>query len=199
MTTIRRLMTIIGVSAALTAFPLPSGASTASTCAHGKPTAASYNWDFHREANNLFEEIRGDAEQARDYAARLQSYEDEPELDLQAHGDQLTYLKNEVNDMGRKLCRLETIRRGVAPWQQKTIDRIALHLQLMADNTQDAIVFVNSHQSDLFNQTYWRYADNIYSQANDLTRSVGNAVDYAKVLGEYHQLRGELGVGRNAS
>jgi hypothetical protein len=101
--------------------------------------------------------------------------------------------------MGKKLCRLETIRRVVAPWQQETIERIASQLPLMADNTAAAIEYVNAHQQDLVNPTYQRYADNLYSEATDLTQSAGNAVEYAKVLGEYHRLRNEVGVATKAS
>jgi hypothetical protein len=51
--------------------------------------------------------------------------------------------------MGAKLCRLETIRMAVAPWQQAEIDRIATRGGLMADNTEDAIHFLNAHQNGL--------------------------------------------------
>jgi hypothetical protein len=196
MTSIKRLMTIVGVSAALTVLPLTAGAITAKRCTGGKPTAASYTWNFHQEANNLFDDVQADALQVRNHAGRLQSFTDDPNVGWQAHSDELNQLKIEVNDMGRKLCRLETIRRVVAPWQQKTIDRIASTLPLMADNTEDAIVFVSNHQQDLVNPTYMRYADNLYTDANNLTHSVNEAVEYAKVLGVYDQLRGELGAGQ---
>ena len=196
---IKRLITILGLSAALTAFPLTLGATTAKECACEKPTAASYTWDFHREANTLFEDVQTDAQQIEDHAAELQSFSDEPELSWHDHAIQLNQLKGEVNDMGQKLCRLETIRRVVAPWQQKTIDRIASNVPLMADNTEDAILYLNAHQHDLTNPTYWRYADNLYSEGSNLTQSGGEAVQYAKVLGEYHELRGEIGIGQNRS
>ena len=63
-----------------------------------------------------------------------------PNVTWDAHADELEYLKSEINDIGAKLCRLQTIRRVVAPWQQNVIDQIATDTQLMADNAQDAIV-----------------------------------------------------------
>ena len=199
MTRTKRLMTMLGVSAALTVFPLTLGAVTTQQCSCGKPTAASYTWDFHQEANALFDDVQTDAQQVQDHAAQLQSFSRDSVLSWQADANQLSQVRNEVNDMGKKLCRLESIRRVVAPWQQKTIDRIASTVPLMADNTEDAILFVNAHQTDLINPTYERYADNLYSEGSKLTQSVGNAVEYAKVLGEYHELRGEIGIGQKPS
>jgi hypothetical protein len=196
---IKRFMTILAVSAALATFPISLGAVTAKDCACGKPTASSYTWDFHREANRLFEGAQTDAQQIKDHAERLQTFSDDPEVDWQAHVNQLDQLRSEVNDMGKKLCRLETIRRVVAPWQKKTIDRIAANVPLMADNTQDAILYVNTHQDFLLNPTYWRYADNLYSEGSSLNQSVREAVEYAKVLGEYHELRSEIGIGHSPS
>jgi hypothetical protein len=199
MTRIKRLMMILGVLVGLTAFPLTLGAVTARECAYGKPTAASYTWDLHSEANALFEDVQTDAQQVTNHAAQLQSFSDDSNMGWQAHADQLNQVRSEVNDMGKKLSRLETIRRVVSPWQQKTIDRIASTVPLMADNTEDAIVYLRAHENDLINPTYRRYADNLYSEGNNLTQSVGDAVEYAKVLGEYHQLRGEIGIGQQPS
>jgi hypothetical protein len=199
MMSIKRLITILGLSVALTGLPLTLEAATSNECACGKPTAASYTWDFHREADTLFQGIQFDAQQVSNHAANLQSFADDPNISWQAHATELTQLKSEVNNMGKKICRLETIRRVVAPWQQETIDRIASTLPLMADNTEGAIAYVNAHQHDLLNPTYWRYADNLYSEGTELTQLAGNAVDYAKVLGEYHKLRNEVGVTTKAS
>ncbi|HUO24034.1 MAG TPA: hypothetical protein VMU61_00105 [Candidatus Aquilonibacter sp.] len=192
MTAIKRLM-IVGVSAALTAFPLSLGAITANRCKCGKPTAASYTWNFHREANTLFDGIQTDAQHATNHAAKLQSFAYDSNITWQLDANQLTQIKSEVDDMGKKLCRLEIIRRVVSPWQQKTIDRIADNLQFMADNTQDAILYVNGHQQDLMNPTYRMYANNLYSEGSNLSQSVGDAVEYAKVRHEYRELRDEVG------
>ena len=54
----------------------------------------------------------------------LQSFARDPHMTWDAHADELEYLKSEINDIGAKLCRLQTIRRVVAPWQQNEIDQI---------------------------------------------------------------------------
>jgi len=96
--------------------------------------------------------------------------------------------------MGRKLCRLESIRRVVAPWQQAEIDRIAPTLRLMADNTEDAITFGNGHPGELWLGRYRTYTDSLYDEAQTLSHSVGTAVSYANTSKDYQDLQRELGV-----
>lgn len=184
MTAMKRLLTSVALSVLLTGSPMALGAATVKECTCGKPTATSYTWNFYREANILFARVQADTQQIVDHAELLQSNSDDPTLGWQENIGQLRSLKTEIDDIAQKLCRLETIRRVVAPWQQKTIDQIASNVPLMVDNAQDAIVFVNGHREDLMNPTYWRYADNLYSEASNLSRFIGDAVQDAKVLGE---------------
>jgi hypothetical protein len=181
------------VATAMSIFAVPSRAATAHECASGQPIAASDTRNFHQEANYIFQEIQSDSRQAVDHATQLQSFEGE-DVSWQAHAEQLSELKAEINDMGEKLCRLETIRTTVAPWQQKTIDQIGTNVRLMADNEQDAIAFVNSNQSNLWVPRYQTYLNNLVNESDALARSVGNAVEYSHVLHEYRGLRNGLGV-----
>jgi len=199
MTSIKRLITIIGISGALTGFPLTLEAITSNEYAPSKTMAASSTWDVRQAADALFQDIQSDAQQARNHAATLQSFQYSPDITWKLHGSQLNQLKTEVNDMVEKVCRLEKIRPVLAPWQQETTDRIASKLPLMAVDVTDAIYYVNTHQHELMNLTYWRYADNLCSEAADVTQSAGNAVKYANVLGEYDKLRAVLGVATKAS
>lgn len=62
---------VMAVSAA------PASAAAAKECMHecvaGKPTAASYTWDFKGEANTIFKDIQADAQQALSHADRLRA------------------------------------------------------------------------------------------------------------------------------
>jgi hypothetical protein len=159
----------------------------------GEPTAASYTWDFKGEANTIFKDIQSDARDAVDHAGILQSYALDSQLSWDAHAEELEYLKSDINDIGAKLCRLQTIRRVVAPWQQNVIDRIATDTRLMADNAQDAILFGNTHRSTLWLAAYQKNVNNLEEEATALTQSVGNAVEYAGVSKEYRELRQDVG------
>ena len=159
-----------------------------------KPTAASYTWDFKSEANTIFKDVQSDARQALDHAGELQSFTRDNNLSWKTHADQLEYLKSDIDDIGAKLCRLETIRRVVAPWQQHVIDRIGTSVRLMADNAQAAILFVNTNQNELRIPAYRDYLNNLYNEATTLTSSVGNAVEFASASKEYRNLGHKLGV-----
>jgi hypothetical protein len=186
------------ISAAIAVSAAPLVAATISQCVAGEPTAASYTWDFKSEVNTIFKDVQADAQQALYHADKLQSFARDPELDWQTHAGQLEDLKYEVNDMGAKLCRLEAIRRVVAPWQQAEIDRILTSVRLMADNTQDAIAFGDSKPKELWLAPYQKYVTNLYSEADGLTHTMRNAVEFAYVSKQYQELRHELGA-RTAS
>ncbi len=172
------------ISAAIAVFVVPAAAAThesAHECVAGKPTAASYTRDFKGEANAIFRDVQVDAQQALSHADRLRSFTEDPNLGWETHASQLEGLKDDINDIGAKLCRLETIRRVLAPWQQREIDQMATTVRLMADNAQDAIQFVSAKQDELWLGTYQKYLNNIDDEAESLTRSVTNAVEFAGV------------------
>ena len=122
------------ISAAFAVYAVPASAARApQQCVAGEPTAASYTWDFKGEANTIFKDIQSDAQDAVDHAGILQSYALDSQLSWDAHAEELEYLKSDINEIGAKLCRLQTIRRVVAPWQQNVIDQIATDTRLMAE------------------------------------------------------------------
>lgn len=192
-----RLRTVLVSTCALTAtvvFVAPGMGASAHECVPGSPTAASYTWDFEVEANSTFQDLETLARQTRDDADQFQTYSRDEAVSWEVQSDQLNILKQEVNDMGARLCRLETIRRVLEPWQQAEVDRIAQQVQLMADNTQDAIVYLAGHEHDLWVPTYQKYANNLYKEAASLTQSLRDAVTYASVSKEYQDLGHKLRV-----
>ncbi|MGP8244668.1 MAG: hypothetical protein ACLQVN_09135 [Bryobacteraceae bacterium] len=175
-------------------FAVPGTAAVLKKCACQAVTPASYTWNFPAEANRIFQAIQTDAQQVLNQADKLQASAEDQELDWQTQGDRVNTIRTEVNDMGAKVCRLGVIRRVVKPWQQKEIDRIKADVLLMADNTQYAITFGNSHQNTLWLMAYRDYANNLYADSKDLTRSVDKAVAYANISKEYRNLGHSLGV-----
>jgi hypothetical protein len=182
------------ISAALALCAVPASAAVAShQCVTAEPTAASYTWDFKGEANTIFKDIQSEAQDALYHADMLQSFARDPHMTWDTHADELEYLKSDINDIGAQLCRLQTIRRVVAPWQQNEIDQIATDTQLMADNAEDAIVFGNTHRNELWLAAYQKNVNNLEDEATALTHSVGNAVQFAGVSKEYRELRHDVG------
>jgi hypothetical protein len=179
------------ISAGVAAFVPPATAAGVQECVAGTPTPASYTWDFKGETNGIFRKIQSDARQAYDHAEQLQTLA-RVDFDWYTQEGELAAIKDDVNDIESKICRLETIRRVDAPWQKAEIGRIAETARLMVDNTQDAILFGNDHQEMLWLATYKKYADNLYTEAGNLAHSVDNAVAYPRVSKEYRKLQHDL-------
>ena len=133
--------------------------------------------------------MQPDAWQARRHADRLDSFAGKAAPGWQEHAEQIDDVIGDINAMGTQLCRLQTIRNEVSPWQQQAIDQVALDLRLMANNAQNASHFVNTKQDELWVGTYQAYLNNLDHEAAILTRSLGHAVEYPKVSKEYRELR----------
>ena len=166
----------------------------AKSCEGGPPTAQSYTWNFSREASALLDGVASDAVQARDHAAKLESMMVDANVGWAAHAFELSQIRAEVNDMGSKLCRLETIRRVSAPWEQQAIRRAAPLIARMVANAEAAIQFMNGHQEDLFQPGYRALGTNLYNESDNLARSVREFENYAKVHHEDMQLERTLGL-----
>lgn len=177
------------------AFLPASAAAAARECIVQQPTPASYTWNFQQETNNIFKDVQFDAQQALYNTGRLQRTAWGPDsVSWTTDAVHLNRIGSAVNDMSGKLCRLETIRRAAAPWQQRAIDRIAFDVKLLADNTQDAIAFGSAHRETLWVPAFQKDLDNMYTEAHDLTQSVGYAVQYTKVDRQDRVLRKDLNV-----
>jgi len=180
------------VLAAMTLLPVLSFAADSHSCASEEPTAQSYTWNFSREAAGILKDLRADAVHAEAHAATLQSMASANQVSWEAHASELSRIKYEINDMGAKLCRLETIRRVVSPWEQQAIDRSVPEIRLLADNATDALNYLNQHQGEFWEPTYVKYTDNLYNESHQLNQSVRNFEEYAKARSKELKLQKSL-------
>lgn len=186
---IRGLLLAPCAAAFMTLMCLPASAMVTHECVAGMPTAQSYTRNFKNEANGIIRDIRDTARQALTDANELQSFADHTDLSWQVQGLKRDAVKDDVNTLESRMCRLEAIRRAVAPWQRAEIDRIATTARLMADNTEAAINFGNAHWDDLVSAKYRKYANNLYDEAQNLARSTDQAFAYTYVSKEYRNLQ----------
>lgn len=168
--------------------------SPAPACVAGKVTAASYTWNFRNEANRSFQAIQDDLARAAYDADRFQQAAQNENIDWTVEGDPLNALRGEVNDIGQRLCRLETIKRALAPWQKTAVDRIQGTAILLADTTQSAITFGNAHPLQLWVPSFRNESYTLISQIHALQNTVADAVAYPRVDREYLGLRKTMGV-----
>jgi hypothetical protein len=180
-----KLLHTVGLAtliAGMVALP-PASQAAPQTCPAGKVTPASYTWNFQAEASRLLNRIQADARRAQYRADKLANSSLNGAVPWQVNATQLTGLKHEVNDMGRRLCRLEQIRRVAAPWQQKAIDDAASSVRLMADNVQDAINFLEKYQDNFWEPAYRHNVSNVFHESAQLSQSVKNLEQAANASG----------------
>lgn len=129
------------------------------------------------ETGNIFKDIQLEAGQARYHAERLKSIVERADaVSWVSDVNQLDQIRVAVNDMSQDVSRLEAIRQTAQPAEQKTIDRIATDVKLLADNTQDAFAFGEAHRETLWVPAYQTYVNNLYAESRNLAQSVRSAV-----------------------
>ena len=181
---------------ALAALLLVPGISMAkpATCVAEKPTPASYSWNFSTEARQLIQDLRADAADIHDHADKLKALADSDEVSWHTHGEELAAISNKIDEMGQKLCRLETIRRVVSPWERAAIDSAMPNLVLIRDDADNAIHFLNVHEGQMWMPTYRVPIDNLASLSGRMSNSLKEYVEYAHVHREDIQLHKDLGM-----
>ncbi len=125
------------------------------------------------QASHLVQQIRADATEAEQAADRLGVLvRDGSMIDFRAHALYLETVRDEVNDIGQRLCQLEKMRPAEARWEWKAIQQTGSALPLLADNVADAVTFLNQHQDALWEADYSHYVNNLYVQSKQLARSL---------------------------
>lgn len=179
------------LAGAMAAMPGLSLAAPAAQCA-GAPAAASAA-SVH-EVSALLDDVQLDAQTVALEADDLQSLLKGVNVSWESHATDLNRMRRRINDMGVKLCRLESLRGAAAPWQQKAIDATASRLRLMADNDVDAISFLNHNREELWMPQYAKYINNLSTESNEIAHSVRECQEYAKVHSQDLNLGKTLGI-----
>ena len=167
--------------AAIAVTPVMSMGAEHRPCTPGQPTEESYTWNFPKEASGILKDVRTDVSKVENQADRLRGFSMNTGIGWQSHASELSSIKAEINDLGAKLCRLEIIRTAVLPWQQQEIDRTAVLARGLANNTEQAIKYLNNNREHLWSPTYRLYADNLYNESGRLSQSIGNMEKLAKL------------------
>ncbi len=160
--------------------PAASLPAAKQACSAGKPTAQSYKWNFQSEAVQLLDRVRTDVLDAKKHAAILQTKTEDPSMDWRFDADELTTIRDDINDMGHAMCRLKAIRRVTSPQEKRVIDRTLPLAQSLAANADAAIVHLNRNQMDYWQPLYRTYATNMYTDAQKISGAIGHFEKHVK-------------------
>jgi hypothetical protein len=109
-------------------------------------------------------------------ASDLASLSRTDESARESHADQWISLKAFINDMGRKLFELESLRGSATPPEREAIDRAAPLLKQIAENADAAIKFFNDNPATLWRPDYQKYVDSVADESAKLSNTVGRFI-----------------------
>ncbi len=124
-------------------------------------------------------------------ATLLQSYT-RSNLDWRTHAKQINRIKNQINATSKTVAALNGARSQAAPWQVAAIDRILPYLREMAEDTTNAIEYLNKNQSRLNDKDYKEYLEANSEMSHELAALIAQFVDYGNSKGNYEKLREKL-------
>jgi hypothetical protein len=145
--------------------------------------------------------------EAREKAAGLSRDADEmesltrSEVSWQTHASMLETMKEDVNDMGKIVERLQASRGSASQWQRQAIDRMVPLLKELASNTTAAINHLNQERARPTTGEYADYLRQNAETARELSDMVSSFVQYDQTRAKLEKLEQklELGSGKRAS
>ena len=168
------------------------------SCRVDAPTAESYRWNFQTEAQGLLDNVASVARNSRGHADQLQSMMWRHDISWESQALELNQIRDEVNELGQKLCRLETIRRVTSPWERKAIDQAAPLISELAKDTENAITLLKDNHNNLFMPAYTSLGTDLYRRSQELTKSVTEFDTFGKIHQQDMHLEKSLGLTKSS-
>lgn len=177
----------IFLAGSLYAFPKAPGSNQ-----DGTPTV---NWYFVERSTALLKELQGVAGKLNRDAETLGSFARSPRLSWQSHAHYLNNARDHINKAGSLLTELQSMRHGVALWQQQAIDRITPVAAETAAHTEAAIKHLRENQGRHFVPEYTDRLTMIKDRAAEMNQTVDNFLDYGETQRKLLHLQRTLEVG----
>ncbi|HTS47236.1 MAG TPA: hypothetical protein VMH05_04795 [Bryobacteraceae bacterium] len=163
------------VICAIAFLPAVSKAQTRVQIGTCSPTAVSdhsYARSSTQEATHLLNDMQYDARQVGNHARIMDNFTYHTKFAWDTTGIELRRIRWEINDMGKRLCKLERMQNAVPLAEQRAIQNVAPVVQEMADNADAAIHFRNAHHSGLWAPSFTANAQNLQTEAQTVIRQI---------------------------
>ena len=173
---VRRIVSI-GVITLFLASSLYALPKTPGSNQDGIATGNSY---FIERSTALLKDLQGVAGKLNRDAETLGSFSRSSGLSWQSHAYYLNNARDHINKVGSLLRELQSMRRGVAPWQLQAIDRVTPMAAEAAAHTEAAIKHLGDNQSRHFVPEYKDHLMMIEDRAAEMKQTVDNFLDYGE-------------------
>ncbi len=149
------------------------------------------DWDFQAEATDLLKEVQMLSGELHPIADQLTALS-RSNVSWVTHGEQLNAVRDNINQIGERLKRLQEIRHVTSPMQQQAIDRVVPIAVDLASHTEAAIGHINEHKGYLFAPAYKDHLTSIVAGVSDMKSSIDLFMDHADTQERLEQLQEKL-------
>jgi hypothetical protein len=136
--------------------------------------------------------------ESREEAAVLSKDADEMEsltrsdVSWQSHAAMLDRMKDHINNLGRTIGKLNSLRDSASEWQQQAIDRSIPLMQDLAANTTAAINHLNENKLRPTSGSYTEYLKENTETAHELSDMISSFVRYGETREKLDKLEHRL-------
>ena len=148
-------------------------------------------WNFQKEASDLLTEVQYLSDKLSTDTDKLASYT-RSNLSYESHATGLTAVRDDINQMGTRLSRLQQIKHVTAPWQQRAIEEVVPVAAQMAAHTQAAIEHLNENQRYLFAPAYQDHLEAVAEHAATIDTILDKYMDLGQTQQKLQRLQTEL-------
>lgn len=143
------------------------------------------------QISRLLNHARTNAMQAEFDAETLDSFT-RSSLSWQSHAGQLNLIRQHVNELGKTMAQMNSVRAEGSPWQQTAIDRINPLLRDMADQLTTTLAFLKSHEGQVNMPPYQEYARANYELASRTANVINDLVAYGQAKSNSNAIQHRL-------
>jgi uncharacterized surface protein with fasciclin (FAS1) repeats len=111
-------------------------------------------------------------------ASILESKRRNHQLSWQSHANKLNLMKDHINEMGKMLAELESMKPKATLFQEKAIEAARPHLEDMAQRVEKGINWLSEDRQSIAKAEYRDNLHGIWSSADELYRHVDTIIDY---------------------
>ena len=140
--------------------------------------------------DDMLADFESKAIQTRRDAAMLESTR-RNKLSWQTHSSHLSTMKEHINEMGKMLAALETMKPKATLFQEKAIEAARPHLEDMAQRVENGMKWLNEDRSSVSKAEYKDNLHGIWSSSDQLYRNVDTIIDYHDARMRMHELTEE--------
>jgi hypothetical protein len=132
----------------------------------------------HPQVTAELTEFKRTVLEVRREADTLQSFTRHRQMDWRSHINRLGTLKRHVNDLGKSLTELESMRPMASESQQLALEHARPHLVAAAQNLTQAIEMVNENRRNIHDAEYAEAVRSIHTHGNLLHKKLSAILDY---------------------